>query len=175
MFIKSKNSNGVIRTLKDGIADISGLTSVQSGELVISNNNYGLVLNLQKNYIGVVFMSEENLKVGSNVQRLYDLISISTSVFLLGQVVNALGIDFSFENYKKPGLAVQNDPTTRQIEIKAPGIIGRQSVYESLNTGSKIIDSIVPIGLGQRELVIGDRQTGKTAIVIDAILLKTTT
>lgn len=164
---------GIIKTLRDGIAEISGLQKVQAGELVMSSvgNNMGLVLNLLHQKIGVVFLSENNLKVGSLILRTYELINVPVGIFLLDSVINALGLNMYIKNFKSKKIFVQLDSVTRSIELKAPGIIERQSVYESLYTGSKIIDGIVPIGRGQRELIIGDRQTGKTALVIDTMLL----
>lgn len=145
---------------------------VQSGELVISMNNYGLVLNLHKGCIGAVFISDFLLRVGCIVKRTFSLVNISTSINCLNLVVNGLGNDYQVKNFKFPKVKILFDPNYRFIELKAPGIVIRQSVYESLNTGLKIIDAIVPIGLGQRELIIGDRQTGKSSIAIDCILPK---
>lgn len=167
----NKKSTGIIASLKDGIAEIYGLKDVQSGELVLSTSkNYGLVLNLQKSSVAAVFLSEVNLKVGEFVQRLYTLINIPISIFALNSVLNSLGNDYKFENLKNKKLFISLDFSSKNTEIKAPGILIRQSVGEPLSTGVKIVDCIVPIGRGQRELIIGDRQTGKTAIAVDAII-----
>lgn len=164
-------STGIIATLKDGIAEIHGLNDVQSGELILSSSkNYGLVLNLQKSVVSAVFLSEVNLKVGEFVQRLYNLINIPISIFALSSVLNSLGNDYKFDNLNNKNLFISLDFSSRNTEIKAPGILVRQSVGEPLSTGIKIVDCVVPIGRGQRELIIGDRQTGKTAIAIDTII-----
>lgn len=164
-------STGIISTLKDGIAEIHGLSDIQSGELILSSSkNYGLVLNLQKSVVSAVFLSEVNLKVGEFVQRLYNLINIPISLFSLSSVLNSLGSDYKFDSILNKKLFISLDFATRNTEIKAPGILVRQSVGEPLSTGIKIVDCVVPIGRGQRELIIGDRQTGKTAIAIDTII-----
>jgi F-type H+-transporting ATPase subunit alpha len=166
-------SKGTIRSLKDGIAEIYGLSFVQAGELVESLGNFGLVLNLQRTHVGAIFLSEHKLVAGSIVKRLFELMNIGVTSSMLSRVVDALGEDVNLSVITNAMPVVLADSVTRPVELGAPSIIDRQSVYESLVTGSKIVDSIVPIGLGQRELVIGDRQTGKTAIVIDSILLGT--
>lgn len=168
----NKKSIGHIISLKDGVGLASGLLEAQAGEFVISLYNYGFIMNLNKNTANIVFMSETNLKAGAIVYRLYQLVNISVSIFYLESVVNALALNHSLNNFLHSKLFVCLDKLNRLIELKAPGLLTRQSVYESLITGTKIIDSIIPIGLGQRELIIGDRQTGKTSIAMDAILLK---
>lgn len=172
IFSKFNKSSGfgIIKTLKDGIAQVTGAQSAQSGELVISGMNLGLVLNLHKNYIGIVFFTEILLRVGSLIKLTGQLFQIQTSLICLNLVVNGLGEDFYIRKYKFFYYPIIYDLIFRLIELKAPGIISRQSIYESLNTGVKVIDSIIPIGLGQRELIIGDRQTGKSTIAIDCIL-----
>ena len=166
-----KQQQGSVLNFKDGIAAISGLNLVQSGELINTKKSMGLVLNLLKNSIGAVFLTDFGIKIKDSVFRTFQLISINVSIFVLGKVLNTLGMNLSLFVYKNKDLLVQQDPITRLIEIKAPGIISRQSVGESLITGLKVLDSVVPIGLGQRELIIGDRQTGKTALAVDALVL----
>ena len=166
-----KESSGLIKNLKDGIAEVSGLVHVQSGELVISIMNYGLVLNLHKNYIGVVFLNDLYLKVGSSVNRMKKLFNVDSSYLGIGKVYNSLGINVVLDVLKDFFSLILVDPAIRLIETIAPNIIVRQSVYESFITGTKVIDSVIPIGLGQRELVIGDRQTGKTTVTVDSPLL----
>lgn len=168
-----KNSFGLILSLKDGIAEVSGLQKVQLGELVSAESNFGLSLNLNKYKIGVVFLAETNLKTGSFVSRLYDLINVNVSIFVLNAVLNSLGVNLKWKLIQSVKPLIFIDAPQRAVELKAPGILIRQSVYESLYTGVKAVDCIIPIGQGQRELIIGDRQTGKTAIAIDAIIHQT--
>jgi F0F1-type ATP synthase alpha subunit len=161
-----QKSMGFILNLKDGIAQVSGLPAVKSGELVRAEKNLGIVLNLQQRTISVVFFSDTNLKIGSPVTPLNKLINIPVSLRNLGKVLSVSGT-----NLNKPTQVLFSTANQRPVELKAPGIIVRQSIYEPLCTGTKIVDSIIPIGLGQRELIIGDRQTGKTTIALDAILI----
>lgn len=171
MLSKMTKTTGIISSLKDGVAEIFGLSNVQAGELIMSSSkNYGIVLNLQKASVSAVFLSEINLKVGEFVQRLYTLVNIPISLFALSSVLNSLGNDYKFDSLNNKKLYISLDFSTRNTEIKAPGILVRQSVGEPLSTGIKIVDCIVPVGRGQRELIIGDRQTGKTAIAIDTII-----
>ncbi|WP_437921877.1 F0F1 ATP synthase subunit alpha [Sphingobacterium sp. LRF_L2] len=157
---------GTVLTVGDGIARIYGLTKVQSGELVEFDNGLeGIVLNLEEDNAGVVLLGpSDEIKEGDTVKRTKRIASIKVGEGMLGRVVNTLGqpIDgkgpIVGETYEMP------------IERKAPGVIYRQPVTEPLQTGIKAIDAMIPVGRGQRELVIGDRQTGKTAVCIDTIL-----
>lgn len=157
---------GTVLQVGDGIARIYGLTKVQSGELVeFDNGLQGIVLNLEEDNVGVVLLgSSDEIKEGDTIKRTRRIASIRVGEGMLGRVVNTLGqpIDgkgpILGETYEMP------------IERKAPGVIYRQPVNEPLQTGIKAIDAMIPIGRGQRELVIGDRQTGKTAVCIDTII-----
>ena len=157
---------GTVLTVGDGIARVYGLTKVQSGELVeLANGLQGIVLNLEEDNAGVVLLgSSDGVKEGDTVKRTNRIASIKVGEGMLGRVVNTLGqpIDgkgpIAGETYEMP------------IERKAPGVIYRQPVTEPLQTGIKAIDAMIPVGRGQRELVIGDRQTGKTAVCIDTII-----
>lgn len=157
---------GNVLNVKDGIASINGLKDVVSGELLYlpKSNLYALALNLNIDTVdAVLFGDEKNVLEGDSVERTSNLLEVNVSAALLGRVVDGLG---------KPidGKGEIEENELRNIESKAPGIIARQSVFEPLQTGLKAIDSLVPIGRGQRELIIGDRQTGKTAIAIDTII-----
>ena len=149
----------------DGIARVYGLESALAGELVeFSNGARGMVLNLEEDNVGVAIMAESHgIREGDSVKRTGKIIEVPVGDALLGRVVDALGQPL---DGKGPIEATES----RQVEIKAPGIVTRKSVHESLATGIKAIDAMVPIGRGQRELIIGDRQTGKTAIAIDTII-----
>jgi len=157
---------GTVLQVGDGIARVYGLTKVQSGELVeFDNGLQGIVLNLEEDNVGVVLLgSSDEIKEGDTIKRTRRIASIRVGEGMLGRVVNTLGqpIDgkgpILGETYEMP------------IERKAPGVIFRQPVNEPLQTGIKAIDAMIPIGRGQRELVIGDRQTGKTAVCIDTII-----
>jgi proton translocating ATP synthase F1 alpha subunit len=161
---------GKIYSIADGIATIYGLNKVTSGEMIEIQNKknmkifMGMALNLNKDSVGaVVFASEKDVSAGDRVFRTKKRVSVPTGKSLLGRVVDALGNTVD-------GKGSLVDTVLKPIEIKAPGIIERQSVHEPMETGIKAIDSMVPVGRGQRELIIGDRQTGKTAIAIDTIL-----
>jgi F-type H+-transporting ATPase subunit alpha len=157
---------GTVLQVGDGIARVYGLTKVQSGELVeFENGLQGIVLNLEEDNVGVVLLGAfDEIKEGATVKRTNKIASIKVGEGMLGRVVNTLGqpIDgkgpIAGETYEMP------------LERKAPGVIYRQPVTEPLQTGIKAIDAMIPIGRGQRELVIGDRQTGKTAVCIDTII-----
>ena len=157
---------GTVLQVGDGIARVYGLTKVQSGELVeFDNGLQGIVLNLEEDNVGVVLLGAfDEIKEGDTVKRTNKIASIKVGEGMLGRVVNTLGqpIDgkgpILGETYEMP------------LERKAPGVIYRQPVTEPLQTGIKAIDAMIPIGRGQRELVIGDRQTGKTAVCIDTII-----
>jgi len=168
------NDTGIIISLKDGIAEIQGCNKAAAGELLMAKGNYGIVLNVYNNKLGVVFLTEKNeLKVGTIVTRMKVLPSLNFNLnSYLGEIITPLG-----EFLTKPtSTSIMNRVTGKEtgsqliIEIKAPGILVRQSVYEPVNTGLKVIDGLIPIGKGQRELIIGDRQTGKTAVAIDSII-----
>ncbi|MRJ06557.1 MAG: F0F1 ATP synthase subunit alpha [Epsilonproteobacteria bacterium] len=150
----------------DGIAKVYGLTNVMAGEMVeFETGEKGLVFNLETDSVGVVVLGKgTDITEGSSVKRLGKLISVPVGEGLIGRVVNALGEPI---DGKGP---IEDIKEYRYVEEKAPGIMARKSVHEPLQTGIKAIDALVPIGRGQRELIIGDRQTGKTTIAIDTIL-----
>ena len=156
---------GSVLSVGDGIARIHGLDSVQAGELVeFSNGVQGMALNLESDNVGVViFGSDSNIKEGDSVKRTGTIVDVPVGKGLLGRVVDALGNPI---DGKGP---IQADKRAR-VETKAPGIIPRKSVHEPVQTGLKAIDALVPVGRGQRELIIGDRQTGKTAVAIDTFI-----
>lgn len=156
---------GVVLSVGDGIARIYGLNNVVAGELIeFPDKIYGIALNLEEDSVGAVIMGEDrHIKEGSIVKRTGRIAEVPVGEEMCGRVVNALGQPID-------GLGPIKAKEYRRIEVKAPGIVKRQPVKEPLQTGIKAIDSMIPIGRGQRELIIGDRQTGKTAIVIDTIL-----
>jgi F-type H+-transporting ATPase subunit alpha len=156
---------GTILSIGDGIARVYGLAGAQAGELVeFASGVKGLVLNLEEDNVGVAVMGPyQDLREGDTVKRTKTIASVPVGKGLLGRVVNALGEPI---DGKGPIKATE----TRRMEVKAPGIVQRRSVHEPLQTGIKALDALVPIGRGQRELIIGDRQTGKTAVAIDAII-----
>ena len=158
---------GSILQIGDGIARVYGLSNAQSGELVEFEKNglQGIVMNLEEDNVGVVLLGEiENLNEGDKVKRTKKIASIEVGEGLLGRVVNTLGQPI---DGKGP---ITGDLYRMPLERKAPGVIYRQPVNEPLQTGIKAIDAMIPIGRGQRELIIGDRQTGKTAIAVDTII-----
>jgi len=160
------NDYGVVISIGDGVAKVSGLDNIQVGELVtFSNNISGIALNLERDFVGIAIFGNDSLvSEGDSVRRSFSILSIPTGPTLLGRVVDSLGNAID-------GLKDEIDmDAVRQIEVKAPGIIDRESVKEPVQTGILAIDSMIPIGRGQRELIIGDRQTGKTAIAIDTII-----
>src|SRR5499425_2012175 len=156
---------GTVLSQGDGIARVYGLEGVLSGELVeFKNGVKGLVLNLEEDNVGVAIMGDfSEIREGDTVRRTQQIASVPVGKELLGRVVNALGEPLD-------GKGPINASETRRLEIKAPGIVKRKSVHEPMETGIKALDALVPIGRGQRELIIGDRQTGKTAVAIDAII-----
>jgi F-type H+-transporting ATPase subunit alpha len=156
---------GTVLTVGDGIAKVYGLDNVQAGEMVeFPNNIQGMALNLEEDNVGVViFGDDRNVKEGDTVKRTGQIVQVPSGKGLLGRVVDALGNPID-------GKGPLKDVEYRKIEVKAPGIIARKSVHEPVQTGIKAIDALIPIGRGQRELIIGDRQTGKTAVAIDTIL-----
>jgi F-type H+-transporting ATPase subunit alpha len=158
---------GSVLQVGDGIARVYGLTNAQSGELVefTKTNTKGIVLNLEEDNVGIVLLGESNdIKEGDTVQRTRLIASVNVGEGLLGRVINTIGepIDGKGE--------IKGDLIEMPLERKAPGVIFRQPVNEPLQTGIKAIDAMIPIGRGQRELIIGDRQTGKSAIAIDTII-----
>ena len=156
---------GTVVTVGDGISKIHGLDNCMSGELLeFDCGVYGMALNLETNFVGAVLLgSDEDIKEGTQVKRTGKIVSVPVGEELLGRVVNALGEPI---DGKGPVLTTE----TRPIETPAFGVITRKSVSRPLQTGIKAIDSMIPIGRGQRELIIGDRQTGKTAIALDTII-----
>jgi len=157
---------GTVLQVGDGIARIYGMSQVQSGELIeFENGLMGIVLNLEEDNVGAVLLgSSSKVKEGDTVRRTKRIASINTGEGMLGRVVNALGEPI---DGKGP---IEGETFEMPIERKAPGVIFRQPVDEPLQTGIKSIDSMIPIGRGQRELIIGDRQTGKTTVAIDTII-----
>ncbi|MEX0799237.1 MAG: F0F1 ATP synthase subunit alpha [Bacteriovoracaceae bacterium] len=156
---------GTVLTIGDGVARVFGLKNVLAGELVeFANGVKGMVLNLETNNVGIAVLGDDTeIKEGSTVKRTETIVQVPVGDALLGRVVNAIG-----EPIDGQGEIKTNE--YRNIEIKAPGIIKRKPVHEPLQTGIKAIDSMIPIGRGQRELIIGDRKTGKTAVAIDTII-----
>jgi F-type H+/Na+-transporting ATPase subunit alpha len=158
---------GQVLSVGDGIARVFGLDKVQSGELVEfpKAGVKGMALNLERDNVGIVIFGEDSaIKEGDEVRRLSEIVDTPVGKGLLGRVVDPLGNPI---DGKGP---LTDIAERRRVDVKAPGIIPRKSVHEPVQTGLKIVDSLVPIGRGQRELVIGDRQTGKTALAIDTIL-----
>ena len=162
--IKTVDSGTIIQ-IGDGIARVYGLDDCMEGELLeFPNNVYGMALNLEKDNVGCVLLgSEEGIKEGDIVKSGNRIVQVPVGEELIGRVVNSLGEPLD-------GKGPINTDKTRPIEVPAPSIIERSSVNEPLQTGIKAIDSMIPIGKGQRELIIGDRQTGKTALAIDTII-----
>ncbi len=156
---------GTVLTVGDGIARVYGLDNVQAGEMVeFPGKIKGMALNLEDDNVGVViFGSDKSIKEGDVVRRTKSIVEVPTGKSLLGRVVDGLGNPID-------GKGPLKDTEMRRAELKAPGIIPRKSVHEPMQTGIKAIDSLIPIGRGQRELIIGDRQTGKTAVIVDTIL-----
>ena len=157
---------GQVLSVGDGIARIYGLDNVQAGEMVeFKDGSKGMALNLESDNVGVVIFGEDrNIKEGDTVKRTGSIVDVPVGKEILGRVVDGLGNPID-------GKGPLNKKLKRQrVEVKAPGIIPRQSVSEPMQTGLKAIDSLIPIGRGQRELIIGDRQTGKTAVAIDTII-----
>jgi F-type H+/Na+-transporting ATPase subunit alpha len=156
---------GRVLSVGDGIARVYGLDNVQAGEMVeFPGGVKGMALNLEKDNVGVVIFGEDRgLKEGDTVKRLGEIVDVPVGKELLGRVVNPLGEPID-------GKGPIKATTRARVDVKAPGIIPRQSVNEPMQTGIKAIDALIPIGRGQRELIIGDRQTGKTAVAVDTIL-----
>ena len=156
---------GEVSFIGDGIARVIGLTNVMAGELVeFENGAYGMAQNLEKQDVGfIIFGSYENIHEGEPVKRTGRILDVPVGDALIGRVVDALGRPID-------GLGAIETTKKRPVENEAPGVMQRQSVKQSLPTGLKVVDALVPIGKGQRELIIGDRKTGKTSIAVDTIL-----
>ena len=156
---------GTVLSVGDGIARIYGLDNVQAGEMVeFDNGTKGMALNLEADNVGVViFGSDSDISEGSTVKRTGTIVDVPIGKGLLGRVVDALGNPID-------GKGPIESTERRRVEVKAPGIIPRKSVHEPVQTGLKALDALVPIGRGQRELIIGDRQTGKTAVALDTFI-----
>ncbi|MFK7839723.1 MAG: F0F1 ATP synthase subunit alpha [Bdellovibrionales bacterium] len=156
---------GQVLSVGDGVARVYGLDNIQAGEMVeFPSGIKGMALNLEIDNVGVVvFGNDRDIKEGDIVRRTGTIVEVPTGKGLLGRVVDGLGNPID-------GKGPLKDVTMSRVEVKAPGIIPRQSVFEPMQTGLKAVDALVPIGRGQRELIIGDRQTGKTAVAVDAII-----
>src|SRR5918993_4078162 len=158
-------TQGTVVSVTDGICRIHGLSDVMQGEMLeFPKNTFGLALNLERDSVGAVILGEyEHITEGDTVKCTGKILSVPIGPELLGRVVNSLGQPID-------GKGPINAKLTDVIEKVAPGVIARQSVSQPVQTGLKAIDAMVPVGRGQRELIIGDRQTGKTAVAIDAII-----
>ncbi|PLY04636.1 MAG: F0F1 ATP synthase subunit alpha [Desulfuromonas sp.] len=159
------SETGTIISVGDGIARIHGLDKAMSGELLeFPGGTMGMVLNLEEDNVGAAILGDsEHIKEGDLVKRTEQIVQVPVGEALIGRVVNGIGIPID-------GKGEIQTETYSQVEIKAPGIVSRKSVHEPMQTGLKAIDAMVPIGRGQRELIIGDRQTGKTAVATDTII-----
>ncbi|QIL50204.1 F0F1 ATP synthase subunit alpha [Weissella coleopterorum] len=156
---------GTVTYVGDGIARVTGLENAMAGELVeFANGVFGMAQNLESNDVGIVILGEfDGIREGDIVKRTGKIMEVPVGEEMIGRVVNALGQPVD-------GMGPINTNKTRPIEVKAPGVMERKSVFEPLQTGLKSVDALVPIGRGQRELIIGDRKTGKTSVAIDTIL-----
>ena len=156
---------GQVLSVGDGVARVYGLDKVQAGEMVeFPGGIRGMALNLETDNVGVViFGDDRDIKEGDTVKRTGAIVEVQVGKELLGRVVDALGNPID-------GKGPINSKNRQRVDVKAPGIIPRRSVHEPMQTGLKAVDSLIPIGRGQRELIIGDRQTGKTAIILDTII-----
>jgi F-type H+-transporting ATPase subunit alpha len=160
------NETGKVLSVGDGIARVYGLNAIQAGEMVefTSSGMKGMALNLENDNVGIVIFGNDKLiGEGDLVKRTKFIVDVPVGKSLLGRVVDPLGTPID-------GKGAINATERRRVEVKAPGIIPRKSVHEPMQTGLKAVDALIPIGRGQRELIIGDRQTGKTAVVIDTII-----
>lgn len=156
---------GTVTYVGDGVARVHGLDNAMAGELVeFSNGVFGMAQNLESNDVGIVILGKfDDIREGDTVKRTGRIMEVPVGEAMIGRVVNALGQPID-------GLGEIETTKTRPVEHKAPGVMERKSVFEPLQTGIKAIDALVPIGRGQRELIIGDRKTGKTSLAIDTIL-----
>jgi len=163
--LKDINEGGKVISIGDGIARVYGLNKVQAGEMVeFASGVKGMALNLEADNVGIVVLgNDRDIQEGDFVKRTGSIVDIPIGEEMLGRVFDALGNPID-------GLGDIKTDKRRKVEVKAPGIIPRKSVHEPMLTGIKAVDALVPIGRGQRELIIGDRQTGKTAIAIDTII-----
>ena len=159
------SETGSVIAVGDGVAKVHGLEKALAGELVdFGGGAFGMVLNLEEEAVGIAILGDDSkVKEGSVVKRTGKIVQVPVGEALLGRVVNALGVAID-------GKGDINSKEFRKVEVKAPGIVARQSVKEPLQTGIKAIDGMIPVGRGQRELIIGDRQTGKTAVALDTII-----
>lgn len=171
--ISSEEDFGVVISVGDGIVRVHGLSQAKAGEVLYfidifsGEKIYGIALNLEWDAIGVVLLgNDRSVKEGVFVYRTYDMFQVPVGPKLIGAIVDALGNSLNNSTNLNSGFA-----RPRYVEMKAPGIMPRKSVNEPMRTGLKAIDSMIPVGRGQRELIIGDRQTGKTTIAIDTIIL----
>jgi len=162
---ENQSSFGIVTEVFDGIVKAKGLTDVKISEmLTFQNGETGLVLNLEEESVGIIVLGDaKNIHEGDKIERTQKILEIGVSNDLLGRIINPIGEAID-------GGAQIKSKTFYPIEKVAPGVMSRQSVSEPMQTGIKAIDALIPIGRGQRELIIGDRQTGKTAIAIDIIL-----
>ncbi|HJE31063.1 MAG TPA: F0F1 ATP synthase subunit alpha [Weissella confusa] len=156
---------GTVTYVGDGIARVTGLENALAGELVeFENGVFGMAQNLESNDVGIIILGKyDEIREGNTVKRTGRIMEVPVGEGLIGRVVNALGQPID-------GMGPINTTSTRPVEVKAPGVMERKSVFEPLQTGLKAVDALVPIGRGQRELIIGDRKTGKTSVAIDTIL-----
>ncbi|HYI82400.1 MAG TPA: F0F1 ATP synthase subunit alpha, partial [Acetobacteraceae bacterium] len=157
---------GTVLTVGDGIARVYGLQNIMAGEMVEfpSAGVKGMALNLETDNVGIVIFGDDKaVREGDTVSRTGAIVDAPVGKGLLGRVVDGLGNPID-------GKGPLQDVERRRVEVKAPGIIPRKSVHEPMQTGIKAIDALIPIGRGQRELIIGDRQTGKTAVIMDTII-----
>ncbi|MFH7281294.1 F0F1 ATP synthase subunit alpha [Weissella confusa] len=156
---------GTVTYVGDGIARVTGLENALAGELVeFENGVFGMAQNLESNEVGIIILGKyDEIREGDTVKRTGRIMEVPVGEGLIGRVVNALGQPID-------GMGPINTTSTRPVEVKAPGVMERKSVFEPLQTGLKAVDALVPIGRGQRELIIGDRKTGKTSVAIDTIL-----
>ena len=156
---------GTVTYVGDGIARVTGLENALAGELVeFENGVFGMAQNLESNDVGIIILGKyDEIREGDTVKRTGRIMEVPVGEGLIGRVVNALGQPID-------GMGPINSTRTRPVEVKAPGVMERKSVFEPLQTGLKAVDALVPIGRGQRELIIGDRKTGKTSVAIDTIL-----
>jgi proton translocating ATP synthase F1 alpha subunit len=170
-YLEIISESGIVIKIGDGIVKIYGLTGVTAGEMVLIGRNQvrGMVINLESKSVGVVvFGNDRAVKQGDIARRSYKIMNITLSMAMFGRVIDGLGTDL-LEN-SSDYLSKASYTCTANIDTKAIGIIERKSVTEPMQTGIKLVDSLIPIGCGQRELIIGDRQTGKTTIAMDTII-----